>query len=198
MTSEKADKTEALATGPTEDVVVEGRPVERAARPAKTPRDVAIHKTKAGEDVGLEESKADRTPAVVLPHYVSGESFVDVNGVEWTKGKQNPAKAAVIDPTEVRKQGGDPGLLGIGPGPAREQYIVDRPGNRTYSPNPEIDSETGEIISENASEPDAPPVEAPVATVAEHAVTAGRGGSGAKARANAAPRGKSKKITRKK
>lgn len=196
------------ATGTTR-VAVEGEPIEEnKAYPARTPRDVAIQKTRDGEDVGLETSKPNKQALIDLPAAAKvGDRFVTRDGVEYVKGEVVASKAARIDPEAVRKDGGDPGIMNIPPHRVGERYVVENPGNESFSPEGVMDRETGEIREKTVEEGGVERREAgQKAELAPDALTQGgasraksktpkkgRGGSGAKARAGAKARGGAKK-----
>jgi hypothetical protein len=218
METEKKDKDSEKAKAPAERVIVEGEPAdaENAEFPARTPRDVAIHKTRDGEDVELEGSKAiyDR-PVTLSPRALASSEFIDQAGYKWTRGELVLSKAASLDPDAIRKDGGDPGIHNIPPNRSGERYTVNNPGNMSYSPEGILDADSGEVrertVEEGGlAETEKPTAElAPVATKLEGKAdrkkapakgkakaekkSAGRGGSSAKAKAGGKPRGGKKK-----
>lgn len=216
MTLETEDngnaKDETKGASGTTRVAVEGEPIEEnKAYPARTPRDVAIQKTRDGEDVGLETSKPNKQALIDLPAAAKvGDRFVTRDGVEYVKGEVKVERAARIDPEAVRKDGGDPGIMNIPPHRVGERYVVENPGNESFSPEGVMDRETGEIREKTVEEggverreagqkaelaPDALTQGGAGRAKSKTAAKKGRGGSGAKARAGAKARGgaKSKK-----
>lgn len=136
------------------DVVVKGTDVQDPADPqyrVRTPRDVAINKTKAGEDVGLESSVPDHSPRFHVPAvHASNGTFVDGDGHTWERTKLREDRATVLSRSAILKDGGDPGLLGI---EDDDRYELDAPvSNAQLSPNGVMDTETGAIREKTPEE----------------------------------------------
>lgn len=139
--------------GSTERVTVEGELAtdpNDPKYPVRTPRDVAINKAKRGEGE-LETSYPDHSEKVhITRRHATAGRFVDAEGNTWERTSQREDRKTVLSREAIRKDGGDPGILGI---EDEDKYEVDGPvGNEQLSPNGIMDSETGEIREKTEEE----------------------------------------------
>lgn len=188
----------------TKRVVVEGEPEEGPSpRPARTPRDFAINKTKEGEDVGLESSKPDHSERFFVTARVAAKGrFVDADGNVWEMTGKRKDRPTVLSRSAILKDGGDPSLLNI-PDEDDKFEVTGPVGNETLTRSGVLDSESGEVTLPEDPDDDDENIESvdrselgtakPVAT--PHETAQERSG---KARGKAEKKASSKKATKRK
>lgn len=140
------DKAAAESNQRREEIANDERDPSQPRHLERTPRDVAINKAKQGQDTGLETSRPDKTERFRVPgRFVSQGQFEDFDGRLWKIVSVKESQATRLNPEAVRKDGGDPHLLGVASAEPRQiaddeivetSVVATRTGNMQPSEDP--------------------------------------------------------------